>query len=87
MGTIDILHNNAGIAINGDSPDIKIEGWNRVNGINLTGRMLVGRTIGNMVFAIAIPFIALLLALFFKIFVSLSLTIVEILFVIIQFQE
>lgn len=48
FGTIDILHNNAGIAINGDSPDIKIEDWNRVIGINLTGMMLVGRTVANV---------------------------------------
>ena len=48
LGTIDVLHNNAGIIMLEDSADVELEKWNRMVGINLNGVMLVGRTVANV---------------------------------------
>lgn len=47
-GTIDVVHNNAGVGLAGDNSDISIEQWNRIVGINQTGILLVGRTCANI---------------------------------------
>ena len=47
--TIDILHNNAGIAPFDDSSDISLETWNSIMAVNLTGIMLMGRTVANLI--------------------------------------
>ena len=39
-GRLDVLVNNAGVFFPGDIEDVKLEDWNRVLGINLTGTML-----------------------------------------------
>lgn len=48
LDTIDILHNNAGIAPSDDTSDISLETWNDIIAVNLTGIMLVGRTVANL---------------------------------------
>jgi sorbose reductase len=48
LGTIDVLHNNAGIIMLEDSADVELEKWNRMVAINLNGVMLVGRTVANV---------------------------------------
>ena len=48
FGTIHILHSNAGIVLPGDNPNAPIDGWNKVLGVNLTGMMLVCRTVANV---------------------------------------
>lgn len=47
-GTIDIVHNNAGIGLAGDDSNIPVEQWNRIVGVNQTGILLVGRTCANI---------------------------------------
>ena len=48
FGTIDILHNNAGIGLAGDDSDIDIKLWNKVVAVNQTGILLVGRACANV---------------------------------------
>jgi sorbose reductase len=48
FGTIDVVHNNAGIGIAGDDSDIDIDTWNRVVAVNQTGILLVGRACANI---------------------------------------
>ena len=48
FGIIHILHSNAGIVLPGDNPNAPIDGWNKVLGVNLTGMMLVCRTVANV---------------------------------------
>ena len=43
FGTIDIVHNNAGIGGAGDNAEISLESWNNVVAINLTGPLLVAQ--------------------------------------------
>ncbi len=45
FGTIDILHNNAGIGGAGDNAEISLETWNRNVAINLTGPLLVAQAV------------------------------------------
>jgi len=45
VGEIDILVNNAGIQIRGPLEDYKLEDWNRLIGINLTGTFLVSKSV------------------------------------------
>ncbi len=47
LGTIDILHNNAGIA-SLDRADMAFEEWRRLMAINVDGVMLVGRAAANV---------------------------------------
>ena len=44
FGGIDILVNNAGISVDGPALEMKVEGWNRVLDVNLTGVWLCART-------------------------------------------
>ena len=48
FGTIDIVHNNAGIGLAGDDSDIDIKLWNKVVAVNQTGILLVGRACANV---------------------------------------
>ena len=43
FGTIDIVHNNAGIGGAGDNAEIALDVWNNVVAINLTGPLLVAQ--------------------------------------------
>ena len=43
FGGVDVLVNNAGIAVGGALDDLAIEDWNRVLAVNLTGPMLMTR--------------------------------------------
>jgi NAD(P)-dependent dehydrogenase (short-subunit alcohol dehydrogenase family) len=43
IGPVDVLVNNAGIAVRKTSLDITLEEWNRVIGVNLTGLFLCSR--------------------------------------------
>jgi gluconate 5-dehydrogenase len=45
VGEIDILVNNAGIQIRGPLEDFKLEDWNRLLSINLTGAFLVSKSV------------------------------------------
>ena len=45
FGTINVLHNNAGIGGAGDSAEITLESWNNVVAINLTGPLLVAQAV------------------------------------------
>lgn len=45
FGTIDILHNNAGIGGGGDDADIAYDVWNKVVAVNLTGPLLVAQAV------------------------------------------
>ncbi len=45
VGEIDILVNNAGIQIRGPLEDFKLEDWNRLISINLTGAFLVSKSV------------------------------------------
>ena len=47
-GTIDVVHNNAGIGVAGDDSNIPLEQWDRVVAVNQTGILLVGRTCANL---------------------------------------
>lgn len=52
LGTIDVLHNNAGIILPTDvSADTPVEDWQRLMNIDLNGVMLVGRTVANVMIA------------------------------------
>ena len=42
-GRLDVLFNNAGIAIRKSTPDLTLEEWNRVVGVNMTGVFLCAR--------------------------------------------
>lgn len=48
FGTIDILHNNAGIGLAGDDSNLDMELWNKVVAVNQTGILLVGRACANL---------------------------------------
>ena len=48
FGTINILHNNAGIGLAGDDSNLDIELWNKVVAVNQTGILLVGRACANL---------------------------------------
>ena len=48
FGTIDVVHNNAGIGLAGDDSNLDIELWNRVVAVNQTGILLVGRACANL---------------------------------------
>lgn len=48
FGTIDVVHNNAGIGLAGDDSNLDIELWNKVVAINQTGIMLVARACANL---------------------------------------
>jgi len=48
LGTLDVLHNNVGIFNPADNADIDIDEWKRLLDINLTGMLLVGRTVANV---------------------------------------
>lgn len=45
VGEIDILVNNAGIQIRGPLEDFKLDDWNRLISINLTGTFLVSKSV------------------------------------------
>ena len=45
FGTIDILHNNAGVGGRGDNDEIALDTWNNVVAINLTGPLLVAQAV------------------------------------------
>ena len=45
MGDIDVLVNNAGIQIRGPLEDFKLEDWNKLLSINLTGAFLVSKSV------------------------------------------
>jgi NAD(P)-dependent dehydrogenase (short-subunit alcohol dehydrogenase family) len=47
-GTVDVVHNNAGVGLAGDDSNIPLDQWNRIVGINQTGILLVGRTCANI---------------------------------------
>ncbi|MCL1830427.1 MAG: SDR family oxidoreductase [Oscillospiraceae bacterium] len=47
FGTIDILHNNAGIGIAGDNADITKDAWDNIVAINLTGPMFVAQAVAD----------------------------------------
>jgi NAD(P)-dependent dehydrogenase (short-subunit alcohol dehydrogenase family) len=48
LGTIDVLHNNAGIILPGDNANASKEDWDKMIGVDLTGIFLVGRTVANV---------------------------------------
>lgn len=48
FGTIDVVHNNAGIGLAGDDSNLDIELWNKVVAVNQTGILLVGRACANL---------------------------------------
>jgi len=43
LGTIDIVHSNAGISSPSDNADMDMEFWNKIVSINLTGNLLISR--------------------------------------------
>jgi NAD(P)-dependent dehydrogenase (short-subunit alcohol dehydrogenase family) len=45
FGTIDILHNNAGIGIKPDNAEIDLDQWNKIVSVNLTGALLVAQAV------------------------------------------
>jgi len=45
FGTINILHNNAGIGGRGDDADIELDVWNKTVAVNLTGPLLVAQAV------------------------------------------
>ena len=45
FGTIDILHNNAGIGIKPDNAEISFEQWNKIVSVNLHGAMLTAQAV------------------------------------------
>ena len=47
-GTIDVVHNNAGLGLAGDDSNIPLDQWNRMIAVNQTGILLVGRTCANL---------------------------------------
>lgn len=48
FGTIDVVHSNAGVGSFNDNPDMKLEDWERMISINLTGVMLVDTACANV---------------------------------------
>jgi NAD(P)-dependent dehydrogenase (short-subunit alcohol dehydrogenase family) len=44
-GTIDILHNNAGIGTKPDNADISLDHWNKIVAVNQTGMLLVAQAV------------------------------------------
>lgn len=48
FGTIDVVHNNAGVGLAGDNSDIDIDLWNKIVAVNQTGILLVGRACANV---------------------------------------
>lgn len=50
-GTIDVLHNNAGIILQNDNDQVAYEEWKRLMDIDLNGIFLVGRTVANLMAA------------------------------------
>jgi len=51
FGTINVLHNNAGIGLAGDDSDIDVKLWDKVIAVNQTGILLVGRACANLMIA------------------------------------
>ena len=51
FGTIDILHNNAGVGGGADNWDVSLETWNKVVAINLTGPLLVAQAVARVMIA------------------------------------
>jgi NAD(P)-dependent dehydrogenase (short-subunit alcohol dehydrogenase family) len=51
FGTIDILHNNAGIGTNPDGWDVPLDNWNKIVAINLTGPLLVAQAVARVMIA------------------------------------
>ena len=51
FGTIDVVHNNAGIGLAGDDSNLDLELWNKVVAVNQTGILLVGRACANLMVA------------------------------------
>ena len=45
FGTIDILHNNAGIGIKPDNAEMDFEQWNKIVAVNLHGAMLTAQAV------------------------------------------
>ena len=45
FGTIDILHNNAGIGGRGDDAGITLDTWNKMVAVNMTGPLLVAQAV------------------------------------------
>ena len=48
FGAVDVLVNNAGLAIRSPALDMPVEDWNRVLGVNLTGMFLAARLAARM---------------------------------------
>lgn len=48
FGAVDVLVNNAGLAIRSPALDMAVEDWNRVLGVNLTGMFLAARLAARM---------------------------------------
>jgi len=44
-GTVDILHNNAGIGIKPDDAQISLEQWNKIVAVNQTGALLMAQAV------------------------------------------
>ncbi|MDR1204856.1 MAG: SDR family oxidoreductase [Peptococcaceae bacterium] len=51
FGTIDILHNNAGIGGDADGWDVSYDLWNKIVAINLTGPLLVAQAAARVMIA------------------------------------
>ena len=51
FGTIDIVHNNAGIGGGADNWDVPLETWNKVVAVNLTGPLLVAQAAARVMIA------------------------------------
>ena len=51
FGTIDILHNNAGIGGGNDNWEISLDMWDKVVAINLTGPLLVAQAVARVMIA------------------------------------
>ncbi len=50
-GTIDVLLNNAGVCMNEDSQNVKVEDWNRVVDINMNGVFYMSQIAGRIMIA------------------------------------
>lgn len=48
LGTIDVLHNNAGIISGEDTADMPHQEWQRLMSVNVDGVMLVGRAVADV---------------------------------------